>query len=63
MSAHFENEMPVHEQVGKDAFAPHTGQVDESPKPQSLFPLSPKGIEETAEEEKADGSRRNRDRG
>ena len=33
MSAHFGNEMPVHEQVGKDAYAPHVGQIDKSDEP------------------------------
>lgn len=41
MSAHFGNEMPVHEKLGKDAFAPHTGQVDESPAPITVKPLPP----------------------
>jgi hypothetical protein len=42
MSAHFGNEMPVHEQVGKDAFALHTGQVDESPEAKKSLPPYPK---------------------
>jgi hypothetical protein len=42
MSAHFGNEMPVHAQVGKDAFAPHTGQVDESPEAKKSLPPYPK---------------------
>ena len=33
MSAHFGNEMPVHEQVGKDAYAPHVGQIEKSDEP------------------------------
>jgi hypothetical protein len=41
MSAHFGNEMPVHEQVGKNAFAPHTGQVDESSAPAAEKPRPP----------------------
>ena len=35
-------ELPVHEQVGKDAFAPHTGQVDESPEAKKSLPPYPK---------------------
>ena len=35
-------EMPVHEQVGKDAFAPHTGQVDESSEAKKSLPPYPK---------------------
>ena len=42
MSAHFGNEMPVHEQVGKDAFAPHTGQVDKSLEAKKSLPPYPK---------------------
>lgn len=36
--------LPVHEQVGSDAFAPHTGQVDESPvsEPGNNLPPNPK---------------------
>ena len=34
-------EMPVHEQVGKDAFAPHTGQVDKSPEAKKSLPPYP----------------------
>ena len=40
MSAHFGNEMPVHEQVGKDAYAPHVGQVDTKGEPDR--PVYPK---------------------
>ena len=35
-------ELPVHEQVGKDAFAPHTGQVDKSPEAKKSLPPYPK---------------------
>ena len=35
-------ELPVHEQVGKDAFAPHTGQVDKSPEAKKSLPAYPK---------------------
>ena len=42
MSAHFGNEMPVHEQVGKDAFAPHTGHVDKSLEAKKSLPPYPK---------------------
>jgi hypothetical protein len=34
-------ELPVHEQVGKDAFAPHTGQVDKSPEAKKSLPPYP----------------------
>ena len=34
-------ELPVHEQVGKDAFAPHTGQVDNSPEAKKSLPPYP----------------------
>ena len=34
-------EMPVHEQVGKDAFAPHTGQVDKSLEAKKSLPPYP----------------------
>lgn len=32
---------PEHEQVGNNAFAPHTGQLDESPAPEAEKPLPP----------------------
>ena len=40
MSAHFGNEMPMHDQVGKDAYVPHVGQADTSDEPD--LPAYPK---------------------
>jgi hypothetical protein len=34
-------ELPVHEQVGKDVFAPHTGQGDKSPEAKKSLPPYP----------------------
>jgi hypothetical protein len=41
MSAHFGNEMPVHGQVGKNGFPPHTGQADEPSAPAAEKPRPP----------------------
>jgi hypothetical protein len=40
MSAHFGNEMPMHDQVGKGAYAPYTGQADTNDEPD--LPAYPK---------------------